>query len=74
MVVHFDFILSDIDAENLMQWLNGEINRTYELIQEAIVNRNKIELKNHKQHIKYVNKVIDKIKNTKCDHMRIRKR
>jgi hypothetical protein len=66
MAVHFDFILDDADAENLMQWVAMERNHCNSEALHAYALHNKKLAKAYKASAKYVEEVMRKMKNTRA--------
>lgn len=65
-MVHFDFILKDVGAENLMDWINNEKSRLQTAIVRAHAIGRKAEVPALKKAIKYVDSVKKQMKNRRC--------
>jgi hypothetical protein len=67
MSVHFDFILSDTDAENLMDFINNEKVRCLERRMESTAQGNKINSDAYLRAAEYVEKLKSKMTNSYCE-------
>ena len=72
--IHFNFILSENDAENLIDIINDEKRRCLELRIEALSQKKMAEAKWFLKRSKYINSLKKKMKNTRCAHGASRKR
>lgn len=61
--VHFDFTVSDVDAENIMQIMRNSLVRQDKYIMEAISKRKIDDIRWHKLHKKYLEELIKKMTN-----------
>ena len=65
-MTHFNFIISDIDAENLFGALSTEISIIQDSITDEISKKNRQTYINaYKDRLKYIEKLIKKMKNKK---------
>jgi hypothetical protein len=67
MSVHFDFVLSDIDAENLFDIIN---DAKAHCIEQALVENRKPYASAYRKHATYIDGLKKKLKNTRCAHRR----
>lgn len=67
MAVHFDFILSDLDAENMMAFISGEKGRIEAALLEAVAKKDKSQIKALRESYKYVDEIISKMKNKRLN-------
>lgn len=74
-MIHFDFIVDDIDAENIFSCISDRISDMHQNIlknstlknislDEKIKNKCEAEIKWYYSHINYLNKLKEKMKNT----------
>jgi hypothetical protein len=63
-MIHFDFIVSDADAENILGCIQGEINSNNELILDLIINKkDESVIKTYKNANQYLIELKSKMKN-----------
>lgn len=66
-MIHFDFIVSDVDAENIMECISAEITNCHVRGQKALVARNKAECDEHNARANYLKNLKTKMKNTRVE-------
>tara|TARA_Y100000034_G_C6902563_1_gene417792 strand:- start:1863 stop:2069 length:207 start_codon:yes stop_codon:yes gene_type:complete len=65
-MIHFDFVMDDIDAENLMAIVSKEVGSLYVLIVKEMAGENRYSMiKAYQDHIKDTNRLISLMKNSR---------
>lgn len=66
-VIHFDFIVSDVDAENIFDCISSEINRCNVEIIDSMASRvdKSSDIEWLKSHVKYLTELKKKMSNTR---------
>lgn len=66
-MIHFDFTVSDVDAENILGCIHGEINKCDRSIIKCMVDGDSTEvISAYKSRIRYLNELILKMENTRA--------
>ena len=61
MAVHFDFTVSNADAENLHQCISTQLSHSHEGLQEAMMANDLVKVECYKKDIKYLNELRTKM-------------
>ncbi len=67
-MIHFDFIVEDIDAQNIFECIDGEISRCYK--RKLDTDTTPAETRWYDSHIKYLHELKKKMKNTQSSTTR----
>lgn len=64
-MIHFDFIVEDVDAENIFYCIQDRINKC--LHRKLLINTTKDEDEWYEKHIEYLKELKTKMKNTNVE-------
>ena len=67
MSVHFDFVVSDVDAENIMNIMQTAITRNSVAISKAVIRGDNNMVLSLERDIAYIESLIEQMKTKSCD-------
>lgn len=69
MSVHFDFVLNDIDAENLFDIIN---DAKVHCLEQALTENKKPSAITYRKHATYIDRLKKRLKNERCAHKKLK--